>query len=123
MSISYCYAQSNDSDSMIIVKYKAKRLTDTVNISLPVSIRIMIIDYLIQQGLDPKSYFILGNYKKLIRGEDGYIELLKIGALRDLSYQQQSGNLKVGGAGGKGDDIWIIYDYDYMKVKRIANAE
>jgi hypothetical protein len=123
MNLSFMYGQLKDSDSLIIIKCNAIRLTDSIHSSLPNSIRNIISDYLKKKGFEPDKYFTLGQNEIQIYGEDGIIELHRIISLRDILFQKESGNLKVGGSGGEGDDIMVICDKNFMKVKKIVNAE
>ena len=117
-------AQLSNRDSSIIEKYKAIRLTDSINSLVPASIRIITLEYLKKIKLNPEEYYILDTFHpKIFRdrtyGEVGILNLFRIGALRDLS----DGSPDVGGAGEEGDDIQIIYDKDYKRVLKIINSE
>lgn len=122
------YGQLSSRDSIIIKKYDAIKLTDSVCSSVPVNIRSISVDYLLKHGLNPNEYYTLGLFQSDIgevlneKGEYermGFLHILRFNALKDLS----CGPLHVGASGGKDDDLLLLFDIEYKKVLKMTINE
>ena len=124
LNISSLLGQLRSRDSIIIKKYEAVKLTDSLNSKVPNNIRLITTEFLSKRGLNPNEYYVLRSFRPSIGRVQNYdsvgvLSLLRINALRDLS----DGLMHVGAAGGKGDDIIILFDKDYKKVITMINSE
>jgi hypothetical protein len=116
------YSQLSRLDSLSIRYNGAVLICDTTNTQLPDAIRIMIIKYLGQNGFNPKEFYTTKlSFQQ--NKDDGFVGLLGIGALRDLYNMQFSKEIRVGGAGGEGDDIVVIFDNKFKSIKRLSSSE
>jgi hypothetical protein len=117
------FSQLSREDSLVIRELNAANLTDSRNSKIPKSIRLLIIDYFIKNGLNPIEYYttyIMPFKKGPCLAEYGCpINLMKIGALRDLYYNPPV----PGAAGEEGDDLLVIFDKDYKKILKVLNSE
>ena len=122
------YGQLSSRDSLIIKKFEAVKISDSINSKVPPKIRFLVMEFLLKRGLNPNEYYTLGIFDQKI-GEAlsddkkyeriGYLNLLRINALRDLSDVLTH----VGASGGEGDDIQILFDTGYTKVIRMTPSE
>lgn len=128
------YSQNSTYDSMAIKFSSAIRLMDSIKSPVPDSIRTRIVKYFNSNGLKPNEYYTTKYFRLSSHEENGYINLLRIGALRDLYGMSLSkewkvvGNVKiwkvsVGAAGGDGDDILIMFDNRFYSIKKIVSSE
>jgi len=118
LNISNLLGQLSARDSVIIKKNEAVKLTDSLNSTVPKNIRLITIEFLSKRGLNPDEYYTLRSFRPSIGralnySSVGVLHLLRINALRDLSDDP----MHVGASGGEGDDILILFDKDYKKVK------
>ncbi len=128
LNTSELFGQLSSRDSVILKKYDAIKITDSIYSKVPPNIRLISTEFLSKQGLDPKEYYTLGSFHPSI-GEVlnkqgkyekvGYLGLFRINALRDLS----DGLTHVGASGGKDDDIQLLFDTGYKKVIAITISE
>ena len=128
LNISVLFGQFSSRDSMIIKKYDAIKITDSIYSNVPPNIRIIAIEFLSKSGLDPKEFYTLGIFHPSIfevyinigtYESVGSLGLFRINGLRDLS----DGPLHFGASGGKDDDILLIFDTGYKKVMRMTINE
>lgn len=112
-------------------------LCDTANKQLPDTIRFTIIKYLKQNGFNPKEFYATKfSFRKTY--DEGFVGLLKIGALRDLYNRRFSKEIRVdssggvrreimvtrvGSSGGVGDEIVVVFDKSFRNIKRISPSE
>lgn len=123
------HGQLSSRDSVIIKKFEAVKISDSINSKVPTKIRSLVMEFLSKRGLDPNEYYTLGKFDQKI-GEAfnddkkyeriGYLNLLRINALRDLA---DGLHTHVGASGGEGDDIQILFDIGYTKVIRMTPSE
>jgi len=125
LSVFKSSCQLTNQDSIIIQKFQAVKITDSMNSTIPNDIRIVTIEFFKKHNLNPDEYYFIGAFKP-IKGnaqfnndknihEVCYLELQRIGALRSCC--------PLGAAGGEGDDIWVVYDKDYKNVIYITSVE
>ena len=128
------YSQNSTYDSMAIKFSSAIRLMDSIKSPVPDSIRTRIVKYFNSNGLKPNAYYTTKYFRLSSNEENGYINLLRIGALRDLYGMSLSKEWKVvgkdkkvkvcfGAAGGDGDDILIMFDNRFYSIKKIVSSE
>lgn len=124
ISRSLGFSQSSSLDSLAIKYMDAVNLTDTINSPLPDTIRVRIVEYFQQNKINPKDYYTTKYTRPLISNNEGFIGLVRMGALRDLYTTSLLINvMKVGSSGGEGDDIWVIFDGNFKSIKRISSTE
>ena len=126
-------------DSLAIIYNKAILITDSAHSPIPDSIRRKIIKYFNSMGMDPNEYYTVDDFK-LNRSvaAHGSINLLRRAALRDLYTQSLeyeaieaarargetvSFLLRDGAAGGRGDDILLIFDPQFQYIQQIISSE
>ncbi len=101
---------------------EAIKLTDKAS-PLPDSIKVIIFDYFKSNNINPDDYYTTKDTPPEINLDEGYVGLVRIGALRDLYRMYLKNEFIDGASGGDGDEIWIIFDNKFKKIKRISNAE
>lgn len=131
------YSQQSKTDSLAIKYMGAVKLCSNLNPYIPDSIKFVMIEYLVRNQLNPKEFYTT-KYSLQKNTKEGYVSLLKIGAIRDLYEMQftekkrvRSDNgddivaveMRVGAAGGNGDDIVVVFDDKFRTIKRIVPSE
>ena len=122
-STHYLHSQQSSNDSLAIKFYGAIKLTDSINSPLPDAIRRRILKYFKSNGLNPNKYYTTKYSGPVKDADEGYVGLVKIGALRDLYNMHITNISRVGSAGGDGDDVCVIFDRQFKSIKRISNSE
>lgn len=117
-------------DVVLLERMKAVNLTDSMNSYLPDSVRVRVIQYLSDHQMRPAEYYIFYRPKIPVRNGLRYINLSRIGALRQIDYYRQqpkdvngARTVRVGAAGGPGDDIIVLFDDKLKAVQKIVPAE
>lgn len=117
-------------DDVLLERMKAVSLTDSLNAHLPDSVRVAVIRYLSDHQMRPAEYYTIYRPQMPVRNGVRYINLIRIGALRQIDYYRQqpkdvngARTVRVGAAGGPGDDIIVLFDDKLKAVQKIVPAE
>ncbi len=120
------FCQTSKTDSLAIKYMNAIRITDGINSPIPDSIRNLTIGYFLSKDLKPEEYFTTKHYNLTTDRYYGYINVLRLEALKNIYHMNNSKDTEyviIGAAGGEGDDIFIVYNKEFSEIIEVTNAE